>query len=149
MSTYAMSWHSISKSPMTCLPMHKWPRAQTHLHKLSLHTPMVVQISSWKISSTPGLPWELHLAFIIMCPENTLCTSNEIIMSWMFKFPAHKNPSLILQAFWSSPWPYHNICKNKGCAIPKFTLKSISRQKKNDGKLKYFTMQKYNFQKIL
>jgi hypothetical protein len=45
---------------------------------------------------------ELHLAFIIMCPANTLCTSNEIIMSWMFKFPAHKNPSLILQAFLSS-----------------------------------------------
>jgi hypothetical protein len=22
---------------MTCLPMHKWPRAQMHLHKLSLH----------------------------------------------------------------------------------------------------------------
>jgi len=59
---------------------------------------MVVQFSLWKISPTPELPRELHLAFIIMCPENTLCTSNEIIMSWMFKFPAHKNPSLILQA---------------------------------------------------
>jgi hypothetical protein len=77
-------------------------------------TTMVVQISLWKISPTPELPRELHLAFIIMCPENTLCTSKEIIMSWMFKFPAHKNPSLILQAFWSSPWPYHNIWKNKG-----------------------------------
>jgi hypothetical protein len=34
-------------------------------------------------------------------------------------------------------------------ALPQFTLKSILRQKKNDGRLKYFTMQKYNLQKIL
>jgi hypothetical protein len=33
-------------------------------------------------------------------------------------------------------------------AMP-FTLKSILRQKKNYGKLNYFTMFKYNLQKIL
>jgi hypothetical protein len=33
-----------------------------------------------KISPTPELPRELHLAFLIMCPANTLCTSNEIII---------------------------------------------------------------------
>jgi len=41
---------------------------------------------------------------------------------------------------------------NKGVcytvALP-FILKSILRQKKNYGKLKYFTMQNYNLQKIL
>jgi len=34
-------------------------------------------------------------------------------------------------------------------ALPFTFLKSILRQKKNYGKLKYFTMQKYNLQKII
>ncbi len=64
-------------------------------------TTMVVQFSLWKISPTPELPRELHLAFIIMCPENTLCTSNEIIMSWMFQFQHIRIP------LWSFKLSYH------------------------------------------
>jgi len=46
---------------------------------------------------------------------------------------------------------YPKIEKQEVChivALP-FTFKSILRQKKNYEKLKYFTMQKYNLQKVL